>query len=361
MKLTIISDIHLGVKNNDELFLSDVKRFFSEELSGVIEKENSDYLIIAGDLFDNMQNINILVKYTAIDIINSLLKKFTTLKIIILKGNHDVYYKNTLEVSSTEMFVKFDPRVEVVSQIKKFNFDGCKAVLVPWLIEAGKNKIIFDKIVEKYKETNEKQFDLCIGHFNTIGFEVVRGVVAKHGYEITDFKAFETVFSGHYHIRNKIDNFQYLGCPYEITWNDWGNEKGITTFDTNTRKAEFYPNKTSPKHIMVKLSSLESGLIKEDDIKNQFVKFIIDKNIQPDKKMEFLNIVEKNAKDYSIIDESVSLDDGESVVVDESKIASPLDFLQKYTDDIEIPKNIDKDKLKLKLTRLYDVSIKGQE
>lgn len=358
MKLTLISDIHLGVKNNSEDFLNDIKKFFATDLCDVIEKENSDYLVIAGDLFDNMQTINILVKYTAIEIINNLLNKFKTLKIIILIGNHDVYYKNTLEVTSVGMFVKFDPRVEVVTQIKKFSFGDCKAVLVPWLIEGGRNKAIFDKIIQKYKDTNEKQFDLCIGHFNTIGFEVVRGVVSKHGYEVNDFKAFETVFSGHYHIRNKKDNFQYLGCPYEITWNDWGDKKGITVFDTDTKQTTFYENTTSSKHIVVKLSLLESGKITEEDLKNKVIRLVIDTNISPDKKLDFINLVEKTSRDFSIIDETPSTE-AEDIEIDEEKISSPLSLLEEYTISVQVPENIDKDKLKLKLISLYEKAMKG--
>jgi hypothetical protein len=270
-----------------------------------------------------------------------------------------VYYKNTLEVSSVGMFVKFDPRVEVVTQIKKFNFDGCGAVLVPWLIEGGRNKAIFDKIVQKFKDTNEIQFDLCIGHFNTIGFEVVRGVVSKHGYEVKDFKAFNIVFSGHYHIRNKIDNFQYLGCPYEITWNDWGDKKGITVFDTKTKQTTFYENTTSSKHVIVKLSDIESGIVSEEDMKNKVIRLVIDKAIQPDKKLDIINNIEKLSRDFTILDESMSLENGESVTIDDKKISSPISLLEEYTTDIETPKNIDKDKLKMKLIKLYDKSMKG--
>jgi DNA repair exonuclease SbcCD nuclease subunit len=351
MKLTLISDIHLGVKNNDETFLENTKQFFIKQVCEVIEKNDSKYLLILGDLFDNRINVNILVKNTAMEIFNHILTKFPDLKIMLLVGNHDIYYKNTLEVSSLNMFKKYDERLRVISRIQSMEFDGCKTLLVPWLVEGSKNKDIFTKFIQKYNKTKEQQFDLCLGHFDVNGFEVVRGVVEKHGIPLSDFEAFGNVFSGHFHIRNKMGNVQYLGCPYEITWNDWGDPKGITVFDTDTRTAEFIENTINPKHIIVKISSIDET--KLDDLKGNFIKVVIDKDIESSKKNNILSILEKTTADCVTLDETVPVIDGEEVEIDMDRVSSPLEFVWSYTDEVKIPENIEKDKLKIFINDLY--------
>ena len=279
MKLVLISDIHLGVKNNSETFLNNTKDFFINQVCDVIEKTNAEYLFILGDLFDNRILVNVLVKNTAIDIFNHILKKFPNIHINILAGNHDLYYKNTTEVTSLAIFKKFDPRLEVITNIKKIQLGSSKILIVPWLVEESRNYKIFNSIVKKYEETNVKEYDACFGHFHINGFEIVRGVVEQKGISQSDFEAFGSVFSGHFHIRNKIKNIQYLGCPYEITWNDYGDKKGITVFDTETKKADFFENTVSPKHMHVKLSSLQKDPTLIDNVKGNIIKFHIDENV----------------------------------------------------------------------------------
>lgn len=360
MNIVLVSDIHFGVKQNDVTFLNNSRDYFLNDISKIIEEQKCKYLIIGGDLFDNRIVVDVLVKNTTMQVFQTLLDKFEDLKIVLLCGNHDIYYKTTLEVTSLKIFKNFHERLQIVLKMQKFDFDGCKAVLVPWLIEGSPNEKIFKNIIAKYKETGKKQFDLCIGHFSVNGFEVVRGVKEEHGLSLEDFKAFDTVFSGHFHIRNKMGNVQYLGCPYEITWNDWGDKKGATVFNTDTREATFYENKSSPKHILVKMSSLDKNLIEEAELKGNYVKVIIDEVLEPSRKLELSKKLEELTNDVIEIDETTPTLDGEEIEVTEESIASPLEALTNYTTDksVKIPEGLDTTKLTLFLKDLYDRSVK---
>lgn len=360
MNILLVSDIHFGVKQNDVTFLNISKDYFLNDISSIIEEQKCKYLIIGGDLFDNRILVDVLVKNTAMLVFQTLLDKFEDLKIILLCGNHDIYYKTTLEVTSLKIFKNFHERLQIVLKNQKFDFDGCKAVLIPWLIEGSNNDKIFKSIVAKYKETGKKQFDLCIGHFSINGFEVVRGVKEEHGLSLDDFNAFGTVFSGHFHIRNKMGNVQYLGCPYEITWNDWGDKKGATLFNTDTREATFYENNSSPKHKLIKMSSMDKNLIDDFEIKGNYVKIIIDENIDPSRRLELTQKLESLTNDLITIDETTPTLDGEEIEVTEETLASPLDALTNYTTDksVKIPEGIEPTKLTLYLKDLYEKSVK---
>jgi DNA repair exonuclease SbcCD nuclease subunit len=44
---------------------------------------------------------------------------------------------------------------------------------------------------------------------------------------------------GHFHHKSNDGHIFYLGTPYEITWSDYGNEKGFHIFDFDKRDFEF--------------------------------------------------------------------------------------------------------------------------
>ena len=55
-----------------------------------------------------------------------------------------------------------------------------------------------------------------------------------HGLESTIFEKFHRVYSGHYHTRSDNGTIYYLGNPYEMFWNDVGDNRGFHLFETDT-------------------------------------------------------------------------------------------------------------------------------
>lgn len=348
MKLLMISDIHLGVKRNCMKFLTDTKNFFLNQVKDTIKNEMIDQLWILGDLFDNPITLDINVKNTSIEIFTSLLDTYPKLEINILCGNHDAYYKTTLHVSSLNMFLHFHERLHVIKDVTKYNLDGCKTLVVPWLIQEHKTSIDFNKIIE-----SEEKFDLCLGHFSINGFEVIHGIVEQKGLSQSTFKNFTDVFTGHFHIRNKYNNIQYLGSPYEITWNDCGDVKGITVYDTKTKKMSFIENNICPKHKVIKLSEIlkDKSILKE--CSNNFITLIIDQKFDTLKKEKLYELLNKNARSLKTIDTLVDEIDDDAASVNYVVDGNPEKFLDSYLDEIKVPEDIDKDILKLYISNLF--------
>lgn len=359
MKLVLISDIHLGVKKNSEEFLNNTKKFFLEQVADVIENKKSNDLWILGDLFDHPEVINVLVKNVAIDIFNTLLERFPNLTIRILSGNHDIYYNTTLEVSSLNMFMKFNPRLEIIKTVKEYQLGSCKTLVVPWLVEDSLNWKNFHEEIERFNESQTKKYDLCFGHFSVNGFEVTKGLVENHGFSQETFKGFGSVFSGHFHIRKKYSNIQYLGCPYEITWNDQNDKKGITVFDTETKETEFIENNISPKHIIINLTSLSKDKTLIQDAKHNFVKLIIDQKISEHNFEKLKAGLEKMTQKLDIIDQTVEEIDDVELAIEEDIQKDGKAFLLKYIDEIQLSSDINKDEFKIYVSKEFD-SVRGE-
>ncbi len=359
MNILMISDIHLGVKNNSDFFVNVTRDFFNNQVIPTIDQHDIDELWILGDLFDDKFITGVLVYNVAIGIIRKLLWKYKKLKIKILIGNHDIYYKNSLKVTSLKMLDKISKRVEIINEITEYNIDGCSCVAIPWLINGSDNWNKFKQITSEYEESGLIQYDLCVGHFEINGFEKIKGVVEKDGLTQSMFKAFGDVFSGHFHIRNKLGNIQYLGCPYELTWNDYGTEKGMTIYNTDTRKSTFIKNNKSPQHKHIKLSSVVQDETLLDHANNNMVRFHLDESIDESDLNIILDKLEKKKSfNLQFIDERYDLEiDNDDIELDDVS-TDDLKYCTEYAKQLEHPDEIEELQLEKRLIALYQRAIK---
>ena len=159
----------------------------------------------------------------------------------VIVGNHDIYYKNTLKVNSMEELTKGMDHVTVYS-------DPCevpltkdhKVLFVPWICTDNE-----DETRELIEKTRTK---VAFGHLQIEGIEQHKGSFAIEGHSMSMFKAFQKVFSGHFHHRSTTGNVTYLGNPYEITWSDYNDKRGFHIYDTETMEVEFIENPYSMFH-----------------------------------------------------------------------------------------------------------------
>jgi DNA repair exonuclease SbcCD nuclease subunit len=356
MNILLTSDIHLGVKQNSEFFIYNTREFFLKQVAEQIEKNDVKEFWILGDLYDCRNNTNTLVNNVAMSIMAKLLSSFPDLKINIITGNHDIYYKNTLDVSSLKVFIRFHERLKIYNTIEEVNVGGLRTLIVPWIIKGNKMYDKFMAIVHNLELGEIPKYDLCLGHFEINGFEVVNGVVAKSEFTTDLFKGFDKVFSGHFHLRREKENIQYLGCPYELTWNDYGDAKGLTLYNTDTRQATFVPNTVSPRHKKVILSSIKKDESLLDEVTKNFIKFIVDVNVSTEEINEwFKKIEDKKPIKYEVLYEvDLSNEESNEVVIDTDIQKDAVLFVYDYIDQDPLPSNIDKDEFKLYIKKLYD-------
>lgn len=289
MKAALISDIHFGVRKSSDHFLDSQMRFFKKQFIPYLLENNIKDIFILGDLMDNRNYINVKILTEVYELFSVDMKSFN---IRILLGNHDIYYKTSVQTHSLK-FLESLPNVEVISEIKidknVYLRTGKKTLLVPWIIDD-------DHFIKQVSNKNI-ECDYCFGHFEMNGFNLTKYMPSSHGIDpniILD--NYKITFSGHYHQRSKKEKnnhiVQYLGSPYQLTRNDIDDdERGFAILDFNTGNYEFINNTESFKFKAIKYPNKFTV----DDIKGNIVDVLIDydENYKETMVQKYINIVEK--------------------------------------------------------------------
>ena len=272
--IMIIGDAHFGVKSFSEPHLDYMKLFFLRTVPEIAKQKDVKEIRLLGDLFDNRNSITIKMLNEVHTIFKTLGTTLPDIKIKILLGNHDIFYHNRLDVNSNIILSDL-PNVEIIDKPTEETINGKTILTMPWIIKGGEMEKEFETLCKN-------KYDLCLGHFDINGFEMVKNVVEEKGLDRNLFKNFKRVLSGHFHIRGRIGKISFVGSPFELTWNDKYDEKGVHILDLETDEIEFIPNTSSPRHIEIFLSNI---LAKKDenpfgDVFNNIIKLVIDENIK---------------------------------------------------------------------------------
>jgi DNA repair exonuclease SbcCD nuclease subunit len=342
MKLALINDIHIGVRNDSPVFLDAHEKFFTNIFLPRLVLDKIDTVIILGDLFDRR-------KYCSF---NSLyrVKKFLFDKLAemgvtvhILVGNHDVTYKNTNRVNSPELLLAEYDNVHVYTEPTILDIYE-PICLMPWI-----NLENEELSMEFLQEFNG---DLVFGHFEINGFEMHHnGGECYDGLEPVNFKRFEHVFSGHFHEPSWKGNIQYLGAPMQFTWADYDCSRGFSIWDFTTREITKVEN---PDKMFHKLFYDDNTLDQEidwDALKNRVVRVHVKEKNDQHKFDLFVDKLQRSSPyQLDIVDNTgYTIDDefDESLVKNEDT----MDLVSKYIDSLDIP--YDQNKIKDLFRDLY--------
>jgi DNA repair exonuclease SbcCD nuclease subunit len=237
MKIALITDTHAGARNDSVLFANFFRKFYENIFFPTLKERGITDVIHLGDMFDRRKFINYKT-------LNSWKKMFFDpleemgANIKIITGNHDSFYKNTLAVNSPQELTKGMDHVTVYSDPCEVSLtEDHKVLFLPWICDDNE-----DKSKELIEKTRTK---VAFGHLQIAGIESDKGSFMMEGHSIAMFKAFQRVFSGHFHHRSITGNITYLGNPYEITWSDYNDKRGFHIYDTETMETEFIENKNN--------------------------------------------------------------------------------------------------------------------
>lgn len=250
MKAFLISDTHFGTHILDvDEWLNMMKDYFYSFFIPLLEEkvEDGDILIHLGDLFDNRSQIPIHV-LNAVDEI--LVRISEILPIHIIVGNHDIYNKNTNEINSPKTF-RWIPNVHVYEETTLIEYNDKKLVLMPW-VNTKKEQI------NKLKEYSGSDYLFC--HSDLNGCRMHLSSVAwknKNKIDVEEFASYKAVYSGHIHIRQENKNFKFIGSPYHLDRNDYGDKKGVYILNIDSGEEEFIENNVSPEYKRLKILKSE--------------------------------------------------------------------------------------------------------
>ena len=340
-KVAFITDTHYGVRNDNHHFYNYFSNFFNNHFFPTIETQRVDKIVHLGDVVDRRKFINFLTsKHLREDFINPISDMGIPMDIIV--GNHDTYYKNTNDVNALNELLRSYSNINSYTNAVDVDMCGVPTLYLPW--------ICTDNLDASIATLNNSKSRVCLGHLEIDGFTMHPGHVMHGGLTKSLFDKFELTCSGHFHHRSSRGDIHYLGCPYEMSWSDYGNQKGFHIYDTETHELQFYPNPDKMFHRIV-FDLDEEPEIHARDIEGKYVKFVVKVNVKQSIVDSFVSEIEKhNPLDLTVVDESMITNQDDYEVTAE-EIEDTFAIVSKYIDNLDTV--VDKDQVKKKINELY--------
>lgn len=228
----IIGDLHIGHRNGDKETAEYQLRVFEDFILPTIAKYNIKRAIQTGDFFDSRKAI----RHDSMQLVSQIIApklKEAGVELDVFVGNHDMHMRESIYPNSVQELLSQYDHFHVHNEPKTVDFYGTKIDLIPWICRNNRMEIM-----EFIRESDSK---ICAGHFELAGFEYYRGIESSG--ESRDFlNKYQTVWSGHFHCMSKKGNVQYVGTPYQLTFGDADDDRGVWLYDTDTGVMEFVSN-----------------------------------------------------------------------------------------------------------------------
>ncbi len=347
MKVALITDQHFGARNDAIHILDYYQKFYEQVFFPKIREEKVNAVLILGDTFDRRKYLNFnTLKRTKEMFFDPL--AYMGVDVHILAGNHDTYFKNTNDVNSVDLLLKeYGATFNVIDHPAHIYVGPHKICMMPWICPEN-----YEDSMETLKDSDAKY---CMGHFEIEGFAMYRGMQSEEGLNREMFRKFTHTFSGHYHHKSSSDGITYLGNPYQLTWQDYGDQRGFHILDIEKEEIEFIANPfemfyrinyDDKKDSITDISNMDVS-----QYKDTYVKVVVINKTNPYLFDKFMNnLYNVNPADITIVEDFTDLNEGVDDVVDQAE--DTITILNKYVDSVQ-EENIDNIRLKNLLKQLY--------
>lgn len=346
MKVAIITDQHFGARNDSVVFLDFFEKFYENVFFPALVENKIDTVLVLGDTFDRRKYVNFYALDRAKRMFFDKLKAMNV-KVHMLAGNHDTYFKNTNDVNSPDLLLREYDNINVIDAPQTINVYGSDICMMPWICPEN-----YQASLDEMKNTKA---DLCMGHFEIAGFAMYRGMESHDGLSKEIFDKFDMVFSGHYHHRSDDGHIYYLGNPYELTWQDYNDPRGFHLFDVGTRKLEFIGN---PYRMFARIEYDDRDKEPTDldalDLTHQYVRLVVVNKTDYYKFDKFIQkLYNKGCYEIKIVEDMSEFQEGE--LSEEINLEDTLSVLSNYVESVET--DVDKEQIKTFMRSLYTEAV----
>ena len=362
-KIFLIGDTHIGLgyPNSVDKWFKVHQEYFSDFLIPLLKRKvkQGDIIVHLGDLFDNRNIIPINLLNYGMDIVEEI-SKIAPLHIII--GNHDLWSKSASEINSVRPF-RYIPNVKIYSSTEILEYNGLKILMMPF----------FEKRLDQIKVIDEnKNCDYLFCHSDLNGCKMhLTSVAHKNAdkIDISDFKSFSKVKSGHIHLVQSNDHFTFVGSIFQMDRNDMGDQKGIFVIYTNDGTEQFFPNKVSPVFKKFSVSN-EDDIERLDELRDtkDYIDLSISNNLLVSNRklrrklevmlekgnftsVDYIDDITKELVDGEEVNESIELDENGM------EISVQLEY-EDYIKEYILKQKYDNDKFKSGVISEFDEVIK---
>jgi DNA repair exonuclease SbcCD nuclease subunit len=298
--MILIADLHLGISQDNELW-HNASINLAKEIADVCIRNGENTISILGDVFDKRLVMNQKTHDVAWEILTDIWRDFS---IILIRGNHDTYYKNQARPNWLRMF-RDCYNITIVETEPYISGDCC---WVPW----------------KYDISTLDFNGYLFGHFEINNFKM------NNAYEcitsdisVNDFRKFKKVFAGHFHFPQTYRNVTYLGSPFHHDFGDVGSKRGYYIWNVSG-ELEFIEFTQAPQFIKIRTDIP----ITVNDVKGNVVKLIFDRDYGTNKNNKLVEQVEMFGP------ASLTIDTSNFNIKEEDKSPETDDIVIKNNDDI---------------------------
>ena len=343
MKVAILNDTHCGIRNSADVFINYQEDFYNKVFFPHLLENDIKHILHLGDYYEHRRFVNFKALSSNRKVFLDKLREYG-ITMDIIPGNHDVYYKNTNDLNSLkELLGHYMNEVTIVQDPTVLDYDGLKVGLVPWINNENEEEI--NTFLANCSA------DVIGGHFELLGFDMLRGVPCTDGMTTKNLQRFDLVMSGHYHCKSNQGNIHYLGSQMEFFWNDAHDDKFFHVLDTDTR--ELLPVR-NPITLFERIYyDDEKHNYSEMDLEHldgKFVKVVVTNKSDPFTFDRFLDRVQSRKIHDLKIQENFTEFLGENVGDSGLEVENTVDLLQSYVDNVETV--LDKTRLKTELVNL---------
>lgn len=320
MKVAIINDVHIGIRNSSDIFVEYQRKFFEEVFFPYLLENDIKRVLCLGDLFENRTVINFKALYAFRKNFMERLREHG-IHMDVIAGNHDLFYKNTSKISALkELLGHYMGEVTIYEDPTVVEYGDLKVGLIPW--------INFENEADVHAFLKKCDANVIGAHLELAGFEMYAGMPAHAGMDGSIFSRFDMVLSGHYHTKSTQDNIYYLGSQMEFFWNDCEDKKYFHVLDSENGKLTPVRN---PITIFEKIyyddTNTNYAVKKINDLDEKYIKLIVVNKTKPKEFEKFVDRINsrkhlglqilENFQDFvgtNVEDEKVSVEDTKSLL-----------------------------------------------
>ena len=243
MKLIHLSDLHIGKRVNEFSMLEDQSYILSQILA-VIEKEQPDCVIVAGDIYDKP-----VPSAEAVQIFDEFLTRLAEMKSpgLMISGNHDSAQRLSFGARlMKETGIYFSHVYDGTLQKVEFcdEYGGVDIYLLPFIRPSIVRHVFPEEETESYQDAVRialKHVELETSHRNILAaHQFVTGasrceseevsVGGMDQIEVSLFDTFDYVALGHIHSPQSVgrETVRYCGTPLKYSFSEADQEKSVT-------------------------------------------------------------------------------------------------------------------------------------
>jgi DNA repair exonuclease SbcCD nuclease subunit len=242
-KVAVCTDIHFGLKSNSSIHNQDCSDFIDWFIA-TAKSNGCETGMFLGDWHHHRASINLQTLHFSLRSLQKLSAAFE--QFYFIPGNHDLYYRDKRDIHGVE-WAEHLPNITVVNDW----FQQGNVIIAPWLVGDDHKKL--HKMKAKY----------MFGHFELPHFKMNAMVeMPDHGeVKVESFGGIESVYSGHFHLRQKKKNIHYIGNCFPHNFADAGDaDRGMMILEWGQPEAYLaWPNQ--PLYRVMKLSeAIDNGV-----------------------------------------------------------------------------------------------------